>query len=221
MMIAGHRLVEYIKIEHLGPGLEKARGMLLSHLNAIADGLVALQRAQDQSTPAINQAKWKRLYSVIDDAVMRIYFAADINSQLKERREHPLNDEERWMLFQQALPLLEKILSFGKQPETGTLLAPTAHHFVELLNGVVGHDPKLIIRMTADVILASKRFNYNLDSLAMGEIVKLVEAILADYRESVQDDTSIKNLLTVLDAFIEAGWPEALNLVWRLDEIYR
>jgi hypothetical protein len=55
----------------------------------------------------------------------------------------------------------------------------------------------------------------------MGEIVKLVESILADYRESVNDDESVKNLLTILDAFIEAGWPEALNLVWRLDELYR
>jgi hypothetical protein len=55
----------------------------------------------------------------------------------------------------------------------------------------------------------------------MGEIVKLVEAILADYRDAVQDDNSVKSLLTILDAFVEAGWPQALNLVWRLDELYR
>jgi hypothetical protein len=57
--------------------------------------------------------------------------------------------------------------------------------------------------------------------MAMREVVKLVESILADYRDKVQEESSIINLLGVLDAFVEAGWPEALNLVWRLDEIYR
>jgi hypothetical protein len=57
--------------------------------------------------------------------------------------------------------------------------------------------------------------------MAMGEVVKLVESILADYRNKVQEEASIKNLLELLDAFVEAGWPDALNLVWRLDEIYR
>ena len=51
--------------------------------------------------------------------------------------------------------------------------------------------------------------------------MKLVESILADHRDKVQEDSSINDLLLILDAFVEAGWPEALNLVWRLDEIYR
>src|SRR5262249_8990769 len=123
--------------------------------------------------------------------------------------------------FEAAWPILEKILSFGRQPETGVLLAPTAHHFVELLNGVLKYDPARILGVAAEVVTFGSRFHYNLDSLAMGEIVSLVEAILADYREAVQDDVAVKDLLTVLDAFVEAGWPQALGLVWRLDELYR
>jgi hypothetical protein len=57
--------------------------------------------------------------------------------------------------------------------------------------------------------------------MALEEVVKLVELILADYRDKVQDEASIKNLLELLDAFVEVGWPQALSLVWRLDEIYR
>jgi len=123
--------------------------------------------------------------------------------------------------FQDALPVLEKVLSFGRQPDTGKLLAPTAHHFMELLNGILRYDPQLALRMATEVVSCSKPFGYNLDSMAMRETVKLVESILADHRESVQEEASIKNLLKLLDAFVEAGWPEALNLVWRLDEIYR
>ena len=123
--------------------------------------------------------------------------------------------------FYDILPILEKIIDFGKQSDTGMLLAPTAHRFMELLNGVLSCEPLLVLRMAADVVSCSKRYGYNLDSMAMSEAAKLVESILADYRENVQESVAITNLLELLDAFVEAGWPEALNLVWRLDEIYR
>jgi len=71
------------------------------------------------------------------------------------------------------------------------------------------------------VVKFSKRFNYNLDALALREMVKLVETLLTDYRDQVQEGESLQNLLDLLDAFTTVGWPEALNLVWRLDEIYR
>jgi len=218
---AGHRLIEHIKPQHSGAQLELARSLLLNHLDAVAHGLSNL-RKNDANIPQEKlQKKLRLLYGVIDDSVLRIYFAADIDPNLRQRKEHPLSDEQRVKFFHDALPVLEKILSFGKQPEVGILLAPTAHHFMELLNGVLRYEPRLSLRMAAEVVSCSKRFNYNLDSMAMRETVKLVESILADHRESVQEEASIKNLLELLDAFVEAGWPEALNLVWRLDEIYR
>jgi len=218
---AGRRLVEYIKPENAGLRLERARGLLLGYLDAAAQGLTRLRM---KDVPVIQdelQKKWKLLYGLIDETVMRVYFAADIDPNLRERKEHPLDDQKRRQFFQAALPILEKVLSFGKEPETGILLAPTAHHFMELLNGMLRYEPALVLRLAAEVVTCSKRFNYNLDSMALGEVVKLVESILTDYREEVQDDASVKNLLGVLDAFVEVGWPEALHLVWRLDEIYR
>jgi hypothetical protein len=191
------------------------------YLDAVARGLSQL-RSENANLPKDEfQTKWRMLYGVIDDAVTRIYFAADINPNLRERKEHPLNDSARMKFFQDVLPVLEKILKISKEPETGIFLAPTAHHFMELLNGVLRYDPPLVLRIASEVVACSKRFNYNLDSMAMGEVVKLVELILADYRDKVQGETSIKQLLELLDAFVVAGWPEALNLVWRLDEIYR
>jgi hypothetical protein len=199
---------------------ERARELLIMHLDMAAKALTELRNNKDIPKEEF-QIKWKQLYGIIDEAVMRIYFAADIDSNLRQQKNIQLNDEARKQFFIRALPVLEKILEFGKQPEIGMLLAPTAHHFMELLNGVLRYDPPLVLRMAAEVVSCSKRFNYNLDSMAMGEIVKLVESILADYRDKVQDEVSITNLLELLDAFVEVGWPEALTLVWRLDEIYR
>lgn len=220
LAVAGRRLIAYIAPNIIGIQLERARELLITHLNTAARALTDLRKNTTFSKEDV-QTKWKQLYGIIDEAVMRIYFAADVDSNLRQQKKVQLDDEMRKQFFVKALPVLEKILEFGKQPEIGMLLAPTAHHFMELLNGVLQYDPPLVLRMAADVVSCSKRFNYNLDSMAMGEIVKLVESILADYRDKVQDEASIKNLLELLDAFVEVGWPEALSLVWRLDEIYR
>jgi hypothetical protein len=218
---SGQRLIAYIRPQQNRPSFEKARKLLIEHLDSAARGLIELQKI------AINEGKppppksWRQLYGIIDEAVLRIYFAADVDANLRQRSEYPLDDITRPKFFHDVLPILEKILSFGKLPEAGVLLAPTAHHFMQLLNGMLKYDPQLILRLAADVIESSKRYDYNLDGLAMKEVVKLVESLLADYREDIQDDRSVTHLLNVLDAFVQAGWPDALNLVWRLDEVYR
>jgi NACHT domain len=219
--VSGQRLISYIAPQHFGRCLEVARDLLTLHLDAIAKALANLQRANAETAPQQLQKRWKSLYGIVDETVTRIYFAADVNPALRERKEHPLSDDARQRFFHEALPILERVLDFGKQQETGVLLAPTAHRFMELLNGVLGYDPALTVRMAAEVVRCSKRFGYNLDSMATAETVRLVESILADYRSEMQDDQSIKHLLEILDAFAEVGWPEALKLVWRLDEIYR
>ena len=75
--------------------------------------------------------------------------------------------------------------------------------------------------MAAGVAKSRKPSGYNLDSLASRGVVKLVEAILADYRDVVRDGESLRDLLNLLDIFAETGWPDALRLVWRLDEVFR
>ena len=75
--------------------------------------------------------------------------------------------------------------------------------------------------MATGVALSSKATGYNLDSLAVRDVVGLVEAILADHRSEVRDPASLEDLLTLLDIFAETGWPDALQLVWRLDEVFR
>ncbi len=218
---SGHRLVEYIVPKSNRNFLEASRTLLIQHLDSVVQGLRQLQAESDQMSQEIFQKNWRSLYDVIDNVVTRFYFSADIDPALRQRKEHPLSDRTRSAYFNDILPVLDKILSFGQRPESGVLLAPTAHHFMELLNGVLRYDPPTVLRLAADLIRFSRRFNYNLDAMALREVVKLVESFLTDYREYIQDDVSITNILDILDAFVDVGWVDALNLIWRLDEIYR
>jgi len=69
--------------------------------------------------------------------------------------------------------------------------------------------------------ITSRSPGYNLDSMAIDQVVKLVETILADHRDQMRDPEALNQLLGLLDIFAETGWPEALRLVWRLDEVFR
>jgi hypothetical protein len=75
--------------------------------------------------------------------------------------------------------------------------------------------------MAAVVVTSSKRFGYNIDSIAMSDTVRLEESVLAGYRPNIQNPESVTDLMNLLDAFVEVGWPEAFNMAWRLDEVYR
>jgi len=74
-------------------------------------------------------------------------------------------------------------------------------HLLETLNGVIQYDPAVVIKLADDVCKASSRTGYQFDSLAIGEVVKLVEQSLADHKD-VLKDPSVANLLgDILDIF--------------------
>jgi hypothetical protein len=218
---SGHRLIAYIKPHLKTTLLIRARGLLIAQLDAVATGLVRMQTEKAIVDKTKQPLIWRALYGVIDESVSRIYFACDVSPSLRQRNEEPLNEETRNNFFREAVPILDKVLSFGMSGDTGMLLAPTAHYFMQLLHGMLDYDPARMLRMAADVVTSSKRFGFNIDSIAMTDTVKLVESILADYRPNIQNTQSLTDLMNLLDAFVEVGWPDALNLVWRLDEVYR
>ena len=49
--------------------------------------------------------------------------------------------------------------------------------------------------------------------------VEVIGFFLADNREIFNDPTRRANLIACLDAFVEAGWPNARRLLYRLPEL--
>jgi hypothetical protein len=200
---------------------ERAISWLMKAIDAVARGIEELLAILKEQQKEETQSKLRDVYGVIDEIIMRLYFATEARDNLRAEKEEPVSDEQRKDFYFKVKPLLEQVLAFALDKENGVMFAPTAHHFMELLNGVLKYDPKGVLHMAAGVAKSSKPAGYNLDSLAIREVVKLVEAILADYRNEVRDGESLRDLLNLLDIFAETGWPDALRLVWRLDEVFR
>ncbi len=163
----------------------------------------------------------RSLYGVFDEVVTRLCFSADVIHHLRQEGNTALSDHQRCNYYSKIKPLLESVLDQTADEKTSLLFAPTAHRFMQLLNGVITCDPQGVLHMAASVAKASEFDNFNLDPMAVEDVVKLVEAILADHRDSITEGRPLQDLLNLLDTFTKAGWPAALRLVGRLDEIFR
>ena len=58
--------------------------------------------------------------------------------------------------------------------------------------------------MAAGVAKSSEPSGYNLDSLAVQDVVKFVEIVLADHRSEVREGQALEDLLNLLDIFAKA-----------------
>ena len=154
--------------------------------------------------------------------VTRLYLSVDNLDTSAGGEEAPDRAMQVSRFYSLVKPLLAKLIDRTVGDDGRVLLpASTAHHLMRLFNIVLTCDPREVLHMAALAAKASRRTSYNFDSLAIKDIVDLVEVILADYRQEVRDERSLADLVALLDVFVDAGWPEALNLVWRLDEVYR
>ena len=177
---------------------------------------------KEQRTEKIEQ-ELRNTYSVLDQIITSFYFAFSHkdNSDTKPTEENE-DKNAHILIFNEVYPLMQQIVDFANDSENGLMFAPTAHYFMQLLTNFLNCDPKRVIILADGVARSSERFGYNLDPLAVEDVVKLVEIVLADYRREVREDEDcLKSLLNLLDLFAKTGWSDALKLVWRLDEVFR
>ena len=161
------------------------------------------------------------IYEIIDEVVMCLFLEFAYESGGSEKPGEKIPNELRCRFYCEVKPLMERIIAFALDPTKGVMFAATAHHFIQLLTSFLSCNPKEILGLAEGVARSSKQSGYNFDSLAVRDVVKFVEIVLADHRSEVRDGEGLEDLLKLLDIFIEAGWSEAIGFVWRLDEVFR
>jgi hypothetical protein len=57
--------------------------------------------------------------------------------------------------------------------------------------------------------------------MAVDEMTKLVERILADHKDVLRSPEAANAIGEMLDTFVAAGWTTAMMLTFRLDEAIR
>jgi len=125
-----------------------------------------------------------------------------------------LTSDERQRFWHESQGTIEA-LTVGALPSI-------AHHLVQTLKSFVEFDPARVFHRIAAVVESSRRFGYQFESMAVDLLVEIAELYLAQYPALLQDDVQCrKELMAMLETFVTAGWPSALRLIYRLEEMYR
>lgn len=96
------------------------------------------------------------------------------------------------------------------------------HHVIELYEFLIPGNPSAVfVALHAILVGRGEQQGYHYESLAIGVIVGIVRRYLADYRSIFEDEHHRNNLVAILDLFADAGWPEALQLLYDLPDLLR
>ena len=217
---------DYVLPKHLetGEGRRRAKRAiewLGQVIDLVSDEIKGLPRIVKEDDTEENVKKLHDTYNVIDQVITRLYFAVAYKRDQSKEPVEEISHRLRCDYYDQVRPLMQQVIAVAQDPTSGIMFAPTAHYFMQLLRSFLGCNPKEVLHLATGVVKSSEQFGYTLDSLAVMEVVKFVEIVLADYRHEVRDGEALEDLLNLLDLFAKIGWSDALKLVWRLDEVFR
>ncbi|MFJ8917799.1 hypothetical protein [Amycolatopsis sp. NPDC102389] len=200
------------------PAATTAAGQALSHLRAWLE-LPPEQgteraRAFDMLDTAIGSLARIRQSDAHNDLMGRVYITADaltrnINYASALNGKNGVPDQD---FVARALSALAGLAHF-KHPSI-------THSLIEALSNLAPADPAKAFHVAA--VAVGTGDNYTYDQIAASETTALIERYLAEFRASVvADDSLLTAIRSVLHAFVDAGWPAAIALAYRLSEAFR
>lgn len=207
------------------PTQEAVRARAFSLLDRIVASAASayaqlLRRVRENRTRPLTETEQRRFETLLEvghSVGMEVYFASGAHAE-RHRSDSsepsPLPSDVKRRFLDEAGPTLDALTGFG-HPRI-------AHPLLQTLEAYVPLDPIGVFLRIARVVAVGREFGYQYEELAADLVVRLVERYLAEYREELRSNPECRvALVTTLDAFTEVGWPNALRLVYRLDQIYR
>lgn len=198
----------------------RAFDLLARLLRSARDGWRAIESLHADTPfdawPEADQKKVRSLAYLINSIGDQVYRASGAfdDRQQNTRKNRPLTLEEKVRFYREAGSIIDELADVG--------LASLAHHLLETLENLIPLDPLGVFLRVGRVIRGGQKGGYQYESLAVDLMVKLLERYLAEYRAIFRESEECRQtLLDILDIFVQAGWPSARRLAYRLEEIFR
>ena len=172
------------------------------------------KRHQDQQSSPQEESAVQSLLKLTHVIASEVYFASGALQTDRVSLPAIISRPEQTRFYWEAESVFDDLSGIG---------APSlAHHLMETLEMYIDTDPRGVFLRMAATIRAGKRWDYQYEQLAQDVVVRVVRRYLADKRALLQDDEECQRALReILETFIEAGWPAAQQLAYRIDEIHR
>ena len=142
----------------------------------------------------------------------QIYFASGAYDG--KNQDQAYSREERVTFWLEAQGVITAL--------TDSALPSIAHHLIQTLQSFLVFAPAAVFHNIAAVVRSAQQWGYQYESMAIDLLVEITELYLAQYPTLLQDDKQCRQeLMYVLETFVNAGWPAALRLIYRLEDMYR
>lgn len=171
-------------------------------------------RAKGSKLTDDQQSQLREIAQLLDTSATEFYFASGAYAESENSKRERLPVEVRERFYRETGPVLDVLASVG--------LPSSAHYVLQTLASFVEFDPLGVLLRVGELLEAGRAWGYQLESLAEGEFVALVERYLASHRDLLMRDRVARDVLVqALDSFVAAGWPSARRLMYGLDDMFR
>jgi hypothetical protein len=166
---------------------------------------------QDTVTPlAEDEQKRLRGLARLVDSMGHDLYAASGASDAKHAR--PIEEKQRFL--SEAGSLLDELTVFN--------YPSLIHRLLEMLDFLAPVDPPGVFLRIGRIVLTGGQNGYQYESFGADLIVRVVERYLAEFRGVLRENGECRRILIeTLDIFVKVGWPQARQLTYRMEEIFR
>jgi hypothetical protein len=200
------------------PEFQVARERSQSLVNAVVEltteGLVSYA-SLDPEQQKTSVSDVKNYAKCLDYACGCLFYAPGAFPERNTPNTTPIKSETGKERFVTDLrPTLERI---------GTIASPhTMWQLVQLLEFLLPAKPDLCFDIFARALTkGGHQQGFKAETLGVDILVRIVGRCLADYAYIFQEPARRQLLIDCLDIFIEAGWPDAQRLLYRLPDALR
>ena len=178
-------------------------------VEAVSDGLA---RYDTNTAPNDSDRDGARKFAQLLDAACRELYFSTGASKHNKGSSRPPSVIKLDIFFREATPILQRI---------GDRATPhTVYYLLQLLEFLLPIDPERAFDLAAHVLRrGGSHTGFQFESLGVGLVVRLVGVFLADHKEIFENEERQTALTECLEIFMEAGWPPAQRLLYRLPEL--
>lgn len=208
--------------ENPDPICERVRAGAIEVFQAVtqclASNLSSLPQDPDQ-VRAEDQEVARRALTILDHAAAQVYFGSGAHDA---RKGTPVDFDDGRPAELVRVRFLREM-----EPTLGALATVpypgVTHRLLETLEPFIADDPPRVFRMLTDALLSGgPTGGYQLERMGLDLFLDIVRRYLAEHRGVLNSEPDFRQrLMKALDAFVEVGWPSALEFAYELPEELR
>jgi hypothetical protein len=188
---------------------QRSQALAMRIVEAASAGLEAYFERRDPDQQ--DMAAARELAQLLDDACRELYFATGAGPD-SSKSSRPIDNEGLAVFFTETAPILKRIGDFATPH--------TVYYLLQLLEFLLPVDPEQTFDLIAHALRGGgQRTGYQFEALGADLLVRLVGVFLADHKELFESEDRRAALIDCLEIFMDAGWPAAQRLLYRLPEL--